>query len=84
VALCRPADKPNQSEKKEIYGVVPFLAPEVMKTGKYSKEADIYSFGLIIWEICAHQPPLNERPHDIKLVIDICLGERPLIQNDIP
>ncbi|RHZ83139.1 hypothetical protein Glove_99g47 [Diversispora epigaea] len=82
--MCRPANKLVQSDKNEIYGVIPFMAPELLKTGKYSKETDIYSFGLIIWEICANHPPLNEHSHDTNLAMDICLGERPPIPEDTP
>ncbi|CAG8677578.1 9164_t:CDS:2, partial [Racocetra fulgida] len=84
VGFCRPVDKLIQSEDKETYGVMPFMAPELLRTGKYTKETDIYGFGLIMWEVCAHRPPFNERPHDNNLAMEICLGERPLIGKGTP
>lgn len=82
--MCRPVNKLIQPDKNELYGVLPFMAPELLKTGKYTKGTDIYSFGLIAWEICAHSPPLNERSHDTNLAMDICLGERPQIPEGTP
>lgn len=29
------------------------MAPEVIKTKTYSEKADIYSFGIILWELAS-------------------------------
>ncbi|GBC15396.2 kinase-like domain-containing protein [Rhizophagus irregularis DAOM 181602=DAOM 197198] len=43
--FCRPANVvPSQDEYKEIYGVLPYVAPEVVRGKEYTKESDIYSF----------------------------------------
>ncbi|UZO04928.1 uncharacterized protein OCT59_025290 [Rhizophagus irregularis] len=34
----------SKSPNNEIYGVVPYIAPEIFKGSKFTKEADIYSF----------------------------------------
>ncbi|UZO17711.1 uncharacterized protein OCT59_009052 [Rhizophagus irregularis] len=44
--LHGPVDKQISSE--QIYGVIPFVAPEVLDGNAISKESDIYSFGMII------------------------------------
>src|SRR5581483_9431869 len=41
--LSKPADQPTGS--KEIYGVLPYIAPEVLRGKPYTKAADVYSFG---------------------------------------
>ncbi|CAB5372470.1 unnamed protein product [Rhizophagus irregularis] len=33
----------NESSNDEIYGVIPYIAPEIFKGAAFSKEADIYS-----------------------------------------
>ncbi|PKK73562.1 kinase-like protein [Rhizophagus irregularis] len=41
----------------EIYGVIPYMAPEVLRGKPYTKAADIYSFGIIMWEFTSGLRP---------------------------
>ncbi|CAB4462759.1 unnamed protein product [Rhizophagus irregularis] len=34
----------NKSSNNDIYGVIPYIAPEIFKGSAFSKESDIYSF----------------------------------------
>ena len=44
-------------EMTDRIGTFQWMAPEVI-TGKiYSEKADVYSFGIILWEISAREPP---------------------------
>ncbi|CAB5393522.1 unnamed protein product [Rhizophagus irregularis] len=47
----------NESSNNEIYGVIPYIAPEIFKGSTFSKEADIYSFGMIMWELTTEDTP---------------------------
>ncbi|CAG8460329.1 20765_t:CDS:2 [Cetraspora pellucida] len=67
-----------------LYGVMPYVAPEVFSKGYYTKASDIYSFGLIMWELAVGQTPFSEYKHDKDLVSDICNGVRPDIDRSIP
>jgi serine/threonine protein kinase len=71
-------------EKNNIYGVMPFIAPEVLKGKPYAPASDIYSFSMIMWEFTSKIPPFNDRAHDIQLAYSICKGERPEIINNTP
>ena len=46
LGLSKPADK--LSKTNEIYGVLPYIAPEVLLGNPYTKAADIYSFGIVM------------------------------------
>ncbi len=61
----------------EVNGVMPYVAPEVLCGRPYTKAADIYSFGIIMWEFTSFQLPFPERPHDIDLALSIYDGLRP-------
>ena len=40
-----------------------WLAPEVMKGDEYDIKIDVYSFGIILWELCTLQKPFEEYDH---------------------
>jgi serine/threonine protein kinase len=73
--LSQPADKPPKSG--DIYGVIPYIAPEVLRGEPYTKAADIYSFGIIMWEMTSGVPAFSNVPHDFNLIFRICNGLRP-------
>ncbi|RGB31537.1 kinase-like domain-containing protein [Rhizophagus diaphanus] len=83
LGMCQPVNK--QTVKEEgIYGVLPYIAPEVLRGHRYTKAADIYSFGIIMNEFLSEEIPYNDIPHDGFLAIKICKGQRPKISKDIP
>jgi serine/threonine protein kinase len=73
--LSKPVHELPKS--KDIYGVLPCIAPEVLRGKPYTKAADIYSFGIIMWEMTSGIPAFNGVFHDINLSLDICKGRRP-------
>ncbi|RHZ85074.1 hypothetical protein Glove_71g192 [Diversispora epigaea] len=76
---------PNNPEKKNIVGVLPYIAPEVLSGDEeYTKAADVYSFGIIAYEIITGIPPYPDIPHDEDLAIKICNGLRPKIPFHTP
>ncbi|POG63429.1 kinase-like domain-containing protein [Rhizophagus irregularis DAOM 181602=DAOM 197198] len=85
LGLCRPANvKSSQNECKELYGVLPYVAPEVLRGKEYTQESDIYGFGIIAYEVCTGLPPYHDIDHDKFLSISICQGLRPKSNYKIP
>src|SRR2546429_2998926 len=83
LGLCQQVvDKKDNLNK--IFGVIPYLAPEVLSKKPYTKESDIYSFGMIMWEFTTGKKPFHDRPHNHCLILDILKGERPQITDDTP
>src|SRR5437763_13351234 len=73
-----------KDDTNEIFGVIPYLAPEVLSRKPYTKESDIYSFGMIMWEFTTGKKPFHDRSHNHILISDILKGERPQITDDTP
>ncbi|RIB09881.1 kinase-like domain-containing protein, partial [Gigaspora rosea] len=62
---------PIDSPPKCIIGVLPYIAPEVFIGKTYTKKSDIYSLGVIMWELTSSERPFSDRIHDIDLVSEI-------------
>lgn len=71
---------PNQASPKR------YLAPELKKTTDYSKETDVFAFGVLLCELlacnnynCSTKPPTNikKAPKNLQRLIRQCLNESP-------
>src|SRR2546430_8763516 len=69
---------------KKIYGVLPYVAPEVLRGKEYTQASDIYGFGIIAYEVCTGLPPYHDMDHGSGLAISICNGLRPKSYFKIP
>ena len=76
LGLCGEADNMDVTK---IYGIIPYVAPEVLRGKPYTKAADIYSFGMIMYFVATGRQPFSDRAHNEFLVLGICNGERPKI-----
>ncbi|EXX69537.1 Ypk2p [Rhizophagus irregularis DAOM 197198w] len=85
MGLCKPADY-NESEnaKNNTYGVLPYIAPEILRGENYTEASDIYSFGIIMYEVISGLPPYHDLNHDQYLAIKICQGLRPRFNIKVP
>ncbi|RIA79505.1 kinase-like domain-containing protein, partial [Glomus cerebriforme] len=69
LGMCQPAN--NEVKEEGVYGVLPYMAPEVLRGYEYTKAADIYSFGIMMNEYLSEEIPFNEIPHDYTLAVKI-------------
>uniref|UniRef100_U9TVH6 Protein kinase domain-containing protein n=1 Tax=Rhizophagus irregularis (strain DAOM 181602 / DAOM 197198 / MUCL 43194) TaxID=747089 RepID=U9TVH6_RHIID len=85
MGLCKPANyNALENVKNNIYGVLPYIAPEILRGKNYTKAADIYSFGIIMYEVISGLPPYYDLGHDKNLAIKICQGLRPRFNIKVP
>jgi len=47
----------ESSDDNENYGIIPYMAPEIFQGQRYTKASDIYSFGMIMWELMTGRRP---------------------------
>src|SRR5215213_6487342 len=72
LGLCGPVDEKSSNK---VYGIISYLAPELLRgtnNTKNTKETDIYSIGMLMWEIFAGHSPFDNRAHNYHLIFDIC------------
>lgn len=63
---------------------VAFIAPEIFTRGyKWTIESDIFSFGMVLWEMVTRENPFNDESNDT-IISNIALGVRPVIPTRVP
>ncbi|RGB40790.1 kinase-like domain-containing protein [Rhizophagus diaphanus] len=70
--------------RNQVYGRFEYIAPEVHRQKLYSKAADVYSFGIILWELTSCRTPFSDMTRDIALELEIIKGKRPNIVEGTP
>ncbi|RIB01356.1 kinase-like domain-containing protein [Gigaspora rosea] len=85
LGLSITTTKPLNAERRGIYGILPYIAPEVLDGNQYTTASDIYSFGIIMWEILYGKSVNYNQGFGIQLQIKICRENlRPRIIEDTP
>ncbi|RHZ67566.1 hypothetical protein Glove_300g26 [Diversispora epigaea] len=81
LGFCRPVDETKSSKR---YGVLPYIAPEILNQNEYTQASDIYSVGIIMWVISTGKIPFSNRAYDLELTLEILDGLRPKIKKGTP
>ncbi|XP_030078967.1 tyrosine-protein kinase JAK2-like [Drosophila hydei] len=67
-------------------GTVAYMAPEVLSGEKYTEKCDIYSFGIVLWEVMARRKPFHHLKNQRNETIMFCAskGNRPPLDDLMP
>ncbi|PKK69245.1 kinase-like protein, partial [Rhizophagus irregularis] len=65
----------------ELFGVLPYIAPEILSGSQYSSASDIYSFAMIMYEVASGKIPFY---HEDISPINIIKGSRPELPSATP
>jgi serine/threonine protein kinase len=60
-----------------------WTAPEIIRGEKYDERVDIYSFGIVMWELLTRKQPYAGR-NFMGVSLDVLEGKRPQIPGDCP
>lgn len=66
------------------YGTLSHMPPELLKNGTFSTAVDVYSFGILLWELLASTRPYDGRSHGDILMMVINDSRRPEITDVYP
>src|SRR5581483_1197079 len=80
LGFCGPVNKSLNS----VYGNLPYIAPEVINGKKTTFASDIYSIGMLMWEVSSGHPPFINYEHNYDLAMKIVNGMRPKIVPGTP
>ncbi|CAG8726551.1 10695_t:CDS:1, partial [Dentiscutata heterogama] len=78
-------DPPGKSSNN-IYRNISYTAPEVLCNKPYTIKSDIYSLGIIMWELSSDKPPFNDKitRSNAEFASDIINGLRPKVVDGTP
>eukprot|EP00053_Salpingoeca_punica_P018941 m.188434 g.188434 ORF g.188434 m.188434 type:complete len:1153 (-) comp17536_c2_seq1:210-3668(-) len=65
-------------------GTIAWTAPEVLSDQYYDTPCDVYSFGIVLWELCTRQMPFENTPNYFALRKAVLEGTRPPIPSWCP
>ncbi|GBC09225.1 hypothetical protein RclHR1_00870016 [Rhizophagus clarus] len=75
--LSKRIGEASNSQRK-LLGKVPYIDPKVLVDDNLSQneKSDIYSIGVLLWEISSGNPPFHEESYDFRLMYRILEGRR--------
>ena len=83
--LSKRIDESSNIQSK-LFGMVTYVDPQIFnrkrdsnnKIQLYSlnKKSDVYSIGVLLWEISSGRPPFCNEPYDVGLAMEILHGLR--------
>ena len=72
--------------QSKLFGVIPYVDPKVfvkqrnndnqIQTYSLNKKSDVYSIGILLWEISNGKPPFCNERYDLSLAMEILQGLR--------
>jgi hypothetical protein len=86
LGLSKRIEEASNPQSRSV-GAIPYVDPKSFanndQTQMYSlnEKSDVYSIGILLWEISSGHPPFPDEPYDISLIIEILKGRR---ENPIP
>ena len=77
------------SNASKMLGLIPYMDPKFLRQRtnyKFSKKSDVYSVGVLMWQISSGHRPFfaDNADYDIGLILEIIDGRREKIINETP
>jgi serine/threonine protein kinase len=69
--------KPDGYESTGLTGSRRYMSPEVVRCLPYGFSADVYSFGILVWQVVALQTPFDNYDADMHFERVVLKGKRP-------
>ena len=81
--------------QSKLFGVVPYVDPKSFSRRRnnnnqttqvytLNEKSDIYSVGVLLWELSNGQPPFYGEQYDVSLILEISQGLREAVVPDTP
>jgi len=85
LSTVRKESQSVSTKRSDSVGTVPWMAPELFKRGaKYTEKCDMYSYGMVLWELCTHKVPFSDAEDMNVIPVWVGQGEREEIPQGTP
>ena len=84
--LSKKIDEKSSNASK-IFGVIPYIDPKRLSQNqnyKLNKKSDVYSIGVLLWQISSGYQPFKSIIYDMILILDIINGKRENVIDGTP
>eukprot|EP01029_Cantina_marsupialis_P020822 TRINITY_DN491_c0_g1_i1.p1 TRINITY_DN491_c0_g1~~TRINITY_DN491_c0_g1_i1.p1 ORF type:complete len:382 (-),score=93.17 TRINITY_DN491_c0_g1_i1:462-1607(-) len=82
--LSRLVDQAGQAQNMTACGTPAWTAPEIVRREAYDEKVDVYSFGIVLWELLVRDEPFRGEK-GVQIAYAACeQGRRPHIPNYCP
>jgi serine/threonine protein kinase len=84
--LSKRIDGASNSQSR-LLGMIPYIDPKILLNNenlKLGKKSDVYSIGVLLWEISSGSPPFYKEKYDLSLMYKISQGKRETTIPDTP
>ena len=86
--LSKRIDEASKSQLGEkLHGIVPYIDPKILMNNdnlKFNEKSDVYSIGVLFWEMSSGIPPFYGEKYDLNLMYRISQGRRETTILDTP
>ncbi|CAB4379848.1 unnamed protein product [Rhizophagus irregularis] len=86
--LSKRIKEATKKQRADLFGIAPYIDPKKFISNdnhmKPNEKCDVYSVGVLLWEISSGQPPFKNELYDASLIMRIVNGYRENIVPDTP
>jgi hypothetical protein len=84
--LSRKIAKASSNNASKVFGLIPFVDPKKLNDQNYklNKKSDVYSIGVLLWQISSGHQPFSYNDYDASLSLSIINGKREEIIDGTP
>ena len=76
----------ESTNTSKIFGIIPYTDPKRLndKNHKLNKKSDVFSIGVLMWQLSSGYQPFKDANYDASLILSIVNGEREEIIDGTP
>jgi len=81
--ISRETTLSTDSHMTGFMGTSSYMSPEMIQGVRYTEKVDVYSFGILLWELHTHKTPFKSM-HALQVAQKVLQGMRPVIPEKCP